>query len=38
MKTALPFFEQVEKGLDCSGVCYLPAFGVGRDIKDGLPT
>jgi len=38
LSTAMPFFEQVEEGLDCSGVCWLPAFGIKRDISKGPPT
>ena len=47
MNIALPFFQQMEKGLECSAACWnptygskgwTPAFGVGRNVKDGPPT
>jgi hypothetical protein len=31
----MPFFNKIEKDLDCSSACYLPLFGVSRPLSKG---
>jgi hypothetical protein len=35
---ALQFFSELEDGMDCSGACAKPLFGIGRSIAEGPPT
>jgi len=35
LEKGLPFFSELEDGLDCSGFCYKPLFGIARPVKSG---